>query len=192
MKKHFNKKIFTFGLLLNDIGFLIIKMPQIFRIRHSKKFTRSFIEKIMNVATAVNGCVYCEWFHAKQALACGITKDEIKNIMNLQFHADATDYELTALLFTQHYAETNRKPDEEMLKKFIDYYGEKTSKQIMLIIRMIFFGNLYGNTWDAVISRYKGVPAKGSNIIFEMFYFITNFWIMFPLMLIINHKQISS
>jgi AhpD family alkylhydroperoxidase len=186
MEKHFNKKIFTFGLLLNDIGFLIIKMPQIFRIMHSKKFTRPFIEKIMNVATAVNGCVYCEWFHAKQALACGMTKDEIKNIMNLQFHADATDYELTALLFTQHYAETNRKPNEEMLKIFIDYYGDKTSKQIMLIIRMIFFGNLYGNTWDAVISRFKGVPAKNSNIVFEMFYFTINLWVMFPAMLIMR------
>lgn len=186
MNNNFSKKIFTFSLLLNDIGFLIIKFPQIIGMRFNKKISHSFVEKIMTVTTAVNGCVYCEWFHAKQSLASGISEKEINNMINLQFQTDATDYELTALLFAQHYAETNRNPDEDMLKELVDKYGEKTSKQIMLVIRMIFFGNLYGNTWDAVLSRFKGLPAKGSNLIFEMFYFIINLWVMFPAMLIMK------
>ncbi|MCD6336717.1 MAG: carboxymuconolactone decarboxylase family protein [Candidatus Marinimicrobia bacterium] len=53
----------------------------------------------MAVAIAVNGCVYCSWFHAKQAVDSGISEDEIKNMMSLQFQADADEYELMALLY---------------------------------------------------------------------------------------------
>lgn len=37
-------------------------------------------------------------------------------MMELQFHADAKEYELMALLYIQHFAETNRQPDLEMTK----------------------------------------------------------------------------
>jgi hypothetical protein len=45
-----------------------------------------------------------------------------------------------------------------MKRKLFDYYGGNMARHI-IIIRLIFFGN-YGNTWDAVISRFKGKPAK--------------------------------
>ncbi|NLM00837.1 MAG: carboxymuconolactone decarboxylase family protein, partial [Treponema sp.] len=44
-----------------------------------------FMEKIMTVVTAVNGCVYCSWFHAKQAAQSGISQEEITNMLKLQF-----------------------------------------------------------------------------------------------------------
>jgi hypothetical protein len=54
---------------------------------------------------------------------------------------------------------------------------------------MISFGNLYGNTWDAVISRLKGKPAPDSNILFEVFYFLLNFLIMIPAMFTIKKDK---
>jgi hypothetical protein len=74
------------------------------------------------------------------------------------------------------------------MKEF-DYYKDKTAKHIILVIRMISFGNLYGNTWDAVISRLKGKPAPYSNILFEIFYFLLNFLIMIPAMFIIKKDK---
>ena len=138
---------------------------------------------------AVNGCVYCAWFHAKQAIESGISEAEVRNMLNLQFHADASEFELLALLYAQHFAETNRKPEPEMTRKLFDFYGDKTANHIILLIRMIFFGNLYGNTWDAVISRFKGKPAKNSCIIFEIFFFLLNFLIMFPAMLLLRKDK---
>ncbi len=172
MKQNFDRKIYTAGLLFSDLGFLIWNTP-----------------KIMNVTTAVNGCTYCAWFHAKQALASGISEEEIQNMMNLQFHADAEEFELMALLYAQHYAETNRNPDAEMKQKLMDYYGDKMANDVILVIRMVFLGNLYGNTWDAVLSRIKGMPAKGSNILFELIFFLINFWFMFPLMWLMKKNQ---
>lgn len=183
-KKGFDRKIFTAGLFLHDLGFLILHIPHIISMSHNKTITKKFVEKIMMVTTAVNGCMYCSWFHAKQALASEMNEEEIKNIMNLQFNVDADEYELVALYYAQHFAETNRNPDPKMTKKLFDYYGEKTAKQIILVIRMIFFGNLYGNTWDAVISRFRGKPAPNSNVVFEIVFFLLNFFIMVPVMLL--------
>lgn len=182
MKQKFDRKIYTAGLLFSDLGFLLWKTPKIIGAMKNRKISKAFMEKIMNVTTAVNGCTYCSWFHAKQAIETGISKEEIKNMMNLQFEADASDFELTALLYAQDFAETNRKPNADTENIFYQYYGDKTAKDIILLIRMIFFGNLFGNTWDAVLSRFKGIPAKGSNILFELIFFLLNFWIMFPIM----------
>ncbi len=189
MKQNFDRKIYTAGLLFSDLGFLIWNTPKIIGISREKKISKAFMEKIMNVTTAVNGCTYCAWFHAKQALTSGISEEEIQNMMNLQFQADAEEFELMALLYAQHYAETNRNPDAEMKQKLMDYYGDKMANDVILVIRMIFLGNLYGNTWDAVLSRIKGMPAKGSNILFELIFFLINFWFMFPLMWLMKKNQ---
>jgi len=181
MKDNFDRKIYTFRLLLNDLVFLFRNTVNIFSAMRNKKLGKVFMEKVMTVVTVVNGCTYCTWFHAKQAVSSGISKSEVKNMLNLQFKAVASDFEMTSLLYAQHYAETNRNPDEEMTKKLFDFYGEKTAKHIILMIRMIFFGNLSGNTFDAFISRLKGKKAQNSNIVFETLFFILTAPFMLPL-----------
>ena len=185
----YDKKIFTAKLLAKDLWFLMTHSPKIIGVFRDKNISRTFIEKIMMVTTAVNGCVYCEWFHAKQAVESGISEEEVRNILSLQFHANATEFETMALLYAQHFAETDRNPDAAMTNKLFDYYGEKTANHIILVIRMIYFGNLYGNTWDAVISRFKGVSVPNSNIIFEFFYFLFNAPLMFPVMLLMKLEK---
>ena len=61
-----------------------------------------------------------------------------------------------------------------------------TAKHIIQFIRIIFFGNLLGNTWDAVLSRFKGKPAENSCLVFELFFFLLTFWFMGPAMLQVN------
>ena len=189
MANKFTKKIFNTKSLFKDIIFLLKNTINIIKASKNDQIDEKFIEKIMTVTTAVNGCVYCEWFHAKKAVESGISEKEVKNMLKLQFEADASDFELPALLYAQHYAETNRNPEKEMKNKFYNFYGRETAKHIYLFIRMIFFGNLFGNTWDAVISRFKGNPAENSNIIFELFFFLLSFWFMGPFMVVINKKS---
>ncbi len=178
----FTRKIYTLGTLMSDLKFLFTHVRQISSIKRNKDISKAFFEKIMTVVTAVNGCVYCAWFHANQSLKSGIDEKEVKNMLNLQFHTDTSDFEIIGLLYAQHYAETDRKPDTEMKEKLFDYYGDKTANHIILIIRMIYFGNLSGNTFDAFISRFKGKKAANSNVIFEFFFFLLNIPILLPLM----------
>ena len=182
MPEHFNRRIFSGKSFVKDSCFLLIRFPQMIGIIFNKNISKAFMEKIMTVVTAVNGCTYCTWFHAKQALSSGLSENEIKNMLNLQFDADATDFELPALLYAQHYAETNRNPDEEMNANLRKHYDLKTANQIILIIRMIFFGNLQGNTFDAFISRMKGIKAENSNFLFEFIFFLFNAPILVPIM----------
>lgn len=182
MKTGFDKRIFTFGTFVKDMGFILSNIPRAVAMSRNEKINRAFMEKIMTVVTTVNGCVYCSWFHAKQAVESGMSEEEVKNLLDLQFETDASEDELPALLYAQHYAETNRNPDPEMVDKLFAHYGDETAKQILFIIRMIFFGNLLGNTWDAVISRLKGNPAKGSSPVFESIFFLLTWYFMVPAM----------
>lgn len=50
----------------------------------------------------------------------------------------------------------------------------------MLLIRVIFFGNILGNTFDAFPSRLKGQKAENSSALFELLFFLATFWLMLP------------
>ena len=180
MKHQFDKKTYTPGVFFGDIFFLITHLPGMIRASRNNQISKAFTEKIMTVSTAVNGCVLCEWFHAKQAVSCGISDDEIKNMMDLQFHADASEFEIPALLYTQHFAETSQNPDPEMTQKFYDFYGKKNAGDIYLFIRAIYFGNLTGNTWEAVKYRFRGKPVPNSTLWFDLVFFLLTFLFMIP------------
>ncbi len=185
----FDKRIFTAKTFLKDFSSLLLNFPKMIEVVRNKKISRVFMEKIMTVTSAVNGCVYCIWFHSKMAVESGISEEQVRNMLNLQFQAGATEFETMALLYAQHFAETNRNPDHEMTRELIEYYGEETANHIFLVIRVIYFGNLYGNTWDAVLSRFKGVPAGNSNVVFELIYFLLNFPFMFPIMILLKLEK---
>lgn len=185
----FEKRIFTPGLFVSDVGFLLTRGPWMLGAARNEDITRAFVEKIMTVTTAANGCTYCAWYHAKAAVASGISAEEVKRLLDLQFHATASDYEIMALLYAQQYAETNRRPEPQMTARLFDTYGQRTAKHIMLVIRMISFGNLLGNTWDAVLSRFKGRPAPESNVAFELAFFLLTSWFMFPVMWLMEPER---
>jgi len=192
MTEKFMKKVYSPEIFFDDLHFLINNISKIIGAFGNKDINRPFIEKIMTVTTAVNGCVYCSWFHAKQALASGISEKEVQDLLNLQFHTTASKFEITALMYAQHYAETDRGPDPEMTSRLFDHYGEETANDILLLIRMITFGNLFGNTWDAVINRLKGNTAEDGNLSFELLFFLVSFLFMVPMMLIIGKSDGSS
>jgi AhpD family alkylhydroperoxidase len=186
---HYSGKIYTFRQYRQDVCFIIKNAPRFIRAFRNKNIPKSFTEKIMLVITAVNGCRYCSWFHAKQALASGMNENEIREILDLQFHANASDQEIPALLYAQNYAETDRKPDMEVSDRLIEFYGEKTAGDIILYIRAIYFGNFTGNTFDAFLSRIRGVKAENSNVFFEFFFFLLNFPVLFPISLLLKKKK---
>jgi AhpD family alkylhydroperoxidase len=189
IEKGFDKRIFTFKEFVKDFTYLIVRCPCIIKtVFFSKEISKIFREKIMTIVTAINGCTYCSWFHAKVAVNSGMSINEVKEMMNLQFDTKTNDKELIALLYAQHFTETNRKPDKTMETKLIETYGKRTANQIKLIIRIMFFTNLQGNTFDAFISRLKGTPAKNSNVLFEFFFFLINALFILPVKPFVNNK----
>ena len=56
--------------------------------------------------------------------------------------------EAIALLYAQHWAESNANPDTETTERLERAYGAETTKAINVVLRMVRIGNLTGNLWD--------------------------------------------
>ena len=41
----------------------------------------AFRERLMMVVTEVNGCRYCSYFHARAALAAGVSQEELRSLL---------------------------------------------------------------------------------------------------------------
>jgi len=150
----------------------------------------------MLATTAVNECLLCARFHSEMAFQSGVDRREVAALLNMDLSGKTTeDDELNALLFAQHFAETNRNPSPEMRQRLFDYYGDKKGADIILIIRLITFGNLSGNTFSAFQNRLKGIKAEKSSVIFEIFFVIFTAPLIIPSLIYIklkkNHFQFS-
>ena len=183
MKQGFSKRVFTARLFFKYLGFLIGNALKILRV-YTQKENKQLVGKIVLVTDAVNGCIYCSWLDAKLAVKEGIGEQEITNLLKLQYHEEVSEEERGALLFAQHYAQSNGNPDPEMVQRLFERYGYEHAEEIVIAIKAVTFGNLYFNTWRAVISRFRGDPAPNSNVVFELLYFLLNTPIILPFVIV--------
>lgn len=112
----------------------------------------AFRERLMLAVTAVNECRYCSYYHVKEALKAELSEAEIEAMLAGTVE-NAPAEELPALLFAQHWAESDANPDPEAREKLTAVYGEERAEAIETVLRMIRIGNLSGNTWDYLLFR---------------------------------------
>jgi AhpD family alkylhydroperoxidase len=130
-------------------GHLDAKLPAIINILRSKRISRAFAEKIMLATTAVNQCVLCARFHSEMAYQSGIDRSEVVSLLNMDLEGRASsDYEVSALLYAQHYAETQRKPKPEMTQRLYNDYGREKADDIMLIIPSLLYLKMKKNKFE--------------------------------------------
>lgn len=113
----------------------------------------AFRERLMLVVTEVNGCRYCSYYHAREALKSGISAAELQDFLAGTLPAETPPDEYVALVYAQHWAETDAHPDPEAAQKLLAVYGEEKAAAIDLLLRMIRVGNLLGNTADYLVYR---------------------------------------
>jgi hypothetical protein len=65
--------------------------------------------------------------------------------------AGCPEDEAVAVIYAQHWAESNARPDPEAVQKLRETYGEAKAEAIHLALRIIRFGNLMGNSWDYLL-----------------------------------------
>jgi AhpD family alkylhydroperoxidase len=112
----------------------------------------AFRERLFLAVTQVNGCRYCSYYHAEQALLSGVTDEEIQELADgLLDHCPQG--ELTALCYAQYWAEMDAQPEEEARDRLLETYGAEMVAWIELALRMIRIGNLSGNLLDYMLFR---------------------------------------
>jgi AhpD family alkylhydroperoxidase len=164
---YFDKRIYRPRTLIADLKEMIAHMDELRAAARADRVDRAFAERIMLAVTEVNGCRYCSYAHTRVALQAGVTEDELQSLKVGDFES-LPDEQRVALLFAQHYAEQGGNPDPETRQRLVATYGEDTAQDILAYIRMITIGNLLGNTFDAILSRFAGRPAEDSSLLSEV------------------------
>jgi len=133
----------------------------------TKMVNDAFRERIMLAVTEVNDCEVCSYFHAKIALENGMSNKEIQNLLNGNTET-IPEEEATAILFSQHYADTKGHPTKNTWEKLIETYGKIKAFDILAITRMIMLGNVIGIPFSAFMNRLKGKPTESSHLAYEL------------------------
>ena len=135
------------------------------RLKQAKKqglITEAFQERLMLAVTAVHSCRYCSYVHTKQALKSGISSQEICRLLSGDV-ANCPEEEAVAVIYAQHWAESDAHPNPEVYRKLRQTYGAKKTEAINLALRMIRLGNLMGNTWDYLLYRISFGRWRGDD-----------------------------
>ncbi len=133
---------------LRDLAYVLRNLHHLRRAR----IGAAFRERLMLAVTAINRCRYCAYGHARLAVRAGVPEEEVQRLLQGYIH-DAQPYELPALLYASHWAETDAEPDPDAVRLLHINYEPQTRAAIQTTIRTIRLGNLTGNTWDHFLCR---------------------------------------
>ena len=151
--KQFKRRTYRgWGEFLADLRLMMSRRRDIRDLMRGGTISPSFRERLMLVVTGVNGCRYCSYAHAREALVTGIGREEIEALGKGMF-AGSPSEEVPALLYAQHWAERNGAPEAPVRARVVGQYGEQVVAGIELALRMIRAGNLSGNTFDYLLHR---------------------------------------
>ena len=136
-----------------DLKFLLSHRGQIQEVMRSGLISNAFRERLMIAVTEVNGCRYCRTFHVGQAKQAGISIEEITEYLKGTIPEDIPEDQKLAVCYAQHWAENETQADHDYETQIVEFYGESKFQAISLLLRMIWMGNLLGNTWDFILYK---------------------------------------
>jgi len=152
----FNRRTYhSFSNALSDVRKIMTSRKQLRPLIRGDLIGKPFRERLMLAVTSVNQCRYCSFAHRKMALTEGISYEEIQKLSNGNLDK-CPEEELPALLYAQHWAEFEGKPEPEIVQHIQNIYGKDKALVIELIIRMINAANLAGNTLDLFLHKVFG------------------------------------
>ena len=137
-------------MFFRDLWFPIRNRKRLKKVMNEDLISSAFRERLMLAVTAVDGCRYCSYLHTRQALKSGVTPEEISQLLSGDVDNCPED-EAVAIIYAQHWAESNANPDPEAVSKLHQTYGVEKAEAIHLMLRMIRLGNLLGNSWDYLL-----------------------------------------
>jgi len=158
----FNRRIYrSFSQFWRDFRYPLQNRDKIKITMKGDLVSYAFRERLMLAVTAVNGCRYCSYYHAKEAVKAGLPESELQKLL-VGVVDDAPADELPALLYAQHWAESDANPDPEARQKLVETYGPERTEAIEMALRMIRMGNLLGNQWDYWLYRISNGRLNAS------------------------------
>lgn len=152
MNRFNRRRYHSLSEMLADLKAIWAQRHRMRPLMRGETIPADFRERLMLAVTAVNDCRYCSFAHARQALAEGLSPEELAALQQGDLAHSPPD-QLPALLYAQHWAESGARPTPAARERVLEQYGSERTEAIELGLRTIQTGNLLGNTWDYVLYR---------------------------------------
>ncbi len=169
-KTPFRKRTYTLGQIARDASRVTPLLPEALNIWFGGKMDPKFREEIMVAVARANDCRYCNYMHTQWALYEGVPPEELARLSGIDpehfEHGRFTEKTWLALVYAR--AVSAGKPAQELVKKAQTVFSRAELRQIETVARVMTIANLTGNTWDALLSRLQGNPAKEGNLTDEL------------------------
>ncbi len=145
---------------VSDVWFLVKNTAGVFRMLVKRTISPAFRERLMLAVTGVYGCRFCTWVHTREALRSGLTTEGITTLLEGTVNGCPTE-EALAVLYAQHWADTDAHPAPEAARMLEDSYGREKAQAVNLVLRMIRIGNLTGNFFHYLLYRVSFSRLNG-------------------------------
>ncbi len=158
----YTRRIYTLPTFLAALTDLFHNRDDLSKLVRQRRVDRAFAEKLMLVVTEVNRCRYCAFVHTHAARRAGVPGEELAQLSEGDFTGFPLQ-EVVALRFAQRYAEREGRYDQASWQGIVELWEVDAAREILVYLRVITFGNLLGNTFDALLSRLRGRRAANSS-----------------------------
>lgn len=178
------KRVFTIKEQLRNIYYASKSFVILKRSKKYKLMNKKLKERIMLSITEVNGCSLCSFVHTKIALSAGMSKEDIKEILDGN-HLNIPVEDAVAVIFAQHFASSKEQPDTKAIERIVEDYGYKKAELILAACNVITMTNGMGISMDNFYQRLLFNRDKNSNILNELLNPLFTM-LFFPLFTLIN------
>jgi len=134
-----------------DLLFMLRNTTQLSRV-YRGGLPPALRERLMVAASAVYGCRFCSWLHTREALRIGVDKGELARLVAGSMEGCPEEYGI-AVLYAQHWAESNAHPDPEAVHRLEETYGKEKSKLVNVVLRPIRLVLFVEGLWSSFLSR---------------------------------------
>lgn len=164
----FKKRTISAPQLAGSVVSLAPELGTFYRIWVKGEFDPGFREELMLAVSKLNGCRFCSWGHHEWAAIAGVPDEELAKLEQLEA-AGFNRRKWLAISYVRALVNGDFKRVPPELRRAMQHkYSRREIREIELIARIMDIGNRSSNTFDAMLSRLKGVAAKDSRIIDEL------------------------
>jgi AhpD family alkylhydroperoxidase len=164
----FKKRTITAPELAGRLASLAPELGTMYRVWLKQEVDPGFREELMLAVSQLNGCRYCSWGHHEWAQISGVSNQELAQLEQLD-PAGFDRRKWVAISYARALVKQDfRRVQPELRRAMQHKYSPREIRQIELIANVMDIGNRGSNTFDAMLSRFKGVPAPDSRILDEL------------------------
>ena len=134
--KGFSRRVYgRWREVFPDLLFMLTNMTKLTKV-YAGGLPPDLRERLMVAAAAVYGCRFCSWLHAREALRIGVDREELTALVGGVIEGCPEEYSI-AVLYAQHWAESNAHPDSEAVHRLEEFYGKESANLVNVVLRPI-------------------------------------------------------